>query len=332
MNLPSNLTLSRYRLTLEAVETLHLPAFKGSALRGGFGHTFKRLVCLQPWQCGDYCQKGNECPHGYIFETKPPPGSQALSKNEYVARPFVIEPPLDPRSEYQAGERLAFHLVLVGRAQEYLDYFVITFKELGRVGLGKGRGKYRIAHVEAAQPFEASTVPSEPEAGPAPGGTQAASLMAGRPVTAADIEAQAAALPADSVRVRFLTPTRLIHDKQLVHPPPFHVLARRLLDRVSSLSYFHCGQRWEVDFKALIEQAHAVELAGNNTRWMQLERYSGRQHERLSLGGFVGDVVYRGDLAPFRTLLLAGQLVHVGKASVFGNGQYQIEQADREDR
>ena len=29
--------LAHYRLTLEALDALHLPPFKGSALRGGFG-------------------------------------------------------------------------------------------------------------------------------------------------------------------------------------------------------------------------------------------------------------------------------------------------------
>jgi hypothetical protein len=78
------------------------------------------------------------------------------------------------------------------------------------------------------------------------------------------------------------------------------------------------------------KQAEAVELAECHTRWMQVERYSGRQQERVSLGGFVGDVTYRGALAPFRSLLLLGSLIHVGKATIFGNGLYQIETRDRD--
>ena len=40
--------------------------------------------------------------------------------------------------------------------------------------------------------------------------------------------------------------------------PPFHVLVGKLLARVSSLSYFHCGERWETDYRGWIEQAEAV--------------------------------------------------------------------------
>ena len=76
--LPDDFTLARYRLTLQALETLHLPPLKGSALRGGFGHTFKRLACTEPWPCGDRCQGGNTCPYGYVFETVPPPDTEFL--------------------------------------------------------------------------------------------------------------------------------------------------------------------------------------------------------------------------------------------------------------
>jgi hypothetical protein len=57
-----NLALSVFRFTLEAREPLHLPPFKGSALRGGFGHVFKSVVCVQPQvtYCNG-CPQVNEC-------------------------------------------------------------------------------------------------------------------------------------------------------------------------------------------------------------------------------------------------------------------------------
>jgi hypothetical protein len=44
----------------------------------------------------------------------------------------------------------------------------------------------------------------------------------------------------------------------------------------------------------------------------------------MKMGGFVGEAVYKGDLTEFRPLLVLGQLVHIGKACVFGNGRYEI--------
>ena len=49
-----------------------------------------------------------------------------------------------------------------------------------------------------------------------------------------------------------------------------------------------------------------------------------RDQVSYSIGGTVGRMVYEGDLLSFRPLLALGEWVHVGKACVFGNGQYKI--------
>ena len=94
---------------------------------------------------------------------------------------------------------------------------------------------------------------------------------------------------------------------------------------MSSLSYFHCGQLWDADFRGIIAAAEAVEATRLAVEWVDWERYSCRQKQRMNLGGFVGEVTYQGDLGPFRPLLALGELVHVGKACVFGNGRYELE-------
>jgi len=84
-----------------------------------------------------------------------------------------------------------------------------------------------------------------------------------------------------------------------------------------------------------------VRLAEARTGWVDWERYSRRQRQRMNLGGLVGQATYEGDastglstgastelstgLRPFLPLLVLGELVHVGKACVFGNGWYELE-------
>jgi hypothetical protein len=335
--LPAAFTLARYRLTLEALEPLELPPFKGSALRGGFGYTFKRLVCFQPQPCGKRCQLGNACPYGYVFETSPPEDSEVLSTAQSVSRPFVIHPPDDTRTLIPLGERMTFGLTLIGRGVNYLPYFVAVFKELGQIGLGRTRGRYRLLRVDAWHPYRDERAPvyrAEDER------VRDASL----PITADEIMAYAATLPADRVTLDFRTPARLKHQGRWTRGgPPFHVLVRRLLDRVSSLSYFHCGQRFQTDFRGLVERATEIPIVHSATRWEDWSRFSGRQKQRVRMGGLVGRVTYGAPstssgqvpstgsgqveepaLRAYLPLLALGALVHVGKGTVFGNGGYDL--------
>jgi hypothetical protein len=382
--------LAHYHLTLEALEPLHLPPFKGSALRGGFGHTFKRLVCFSPkgthgqsQLCGKRCELGNACPYGYVFETTPPDESEVLSNLSEVPRPFVIEPPDDRREHIPPGERLTFGLTLVGRGINYLPYFIAVFRELGKIGLGRPfdtaqgrqRGKYRLLAMDAISTLSPNPSPFGPLRSPSQGegstpfpyeGVPSAVLQGGStqgrgggaapspyqgegwgeggdtiiPIYRAEddmirtanttisgeaITAHAAALPADHITLNFLTPTRLKHRGHWVDEgPPFHILVKVLLGRVSSLSYFHCGHKLEADFRGLIDRAAEVRIAQSETGWRDWSRFSGRQKQRVEMGGLVGQVTYSGDLRDYLPLLALGELVHVGKGTVFGNGQYRI--------
>ena len=329
----SKLRIAKYHFDLQAVERLGLPRYKGSTLRGGFGTVFKRTVCFQKEvkSCADCLLKAN-CPYAYIFETAPPQDAEVLRTYSDVPLPFVIEPPLDTKTAYEPGESLDFGLVLVGRAINYLPYFIVVFQELGKVGLGRGRGRYVLREVAAVQALNGI---EEAIYSAADGVVRERDLSVGWE----EIEVQGLRFKVQGSNVKretsnfqltvnFLTPTRMKHKGRYVERPEFHVLVRNILRRVSSLYYFHCGERWETDYRGIIEAAKGVQLAEARTGWLDWERYSGRQQRRMNLGGLVGQATYQGDVAPFLPLLVLGQLVHVGKGTVFGNGKYEVVVGD----
>jgi CRISPR-associated endoribonuclease Cas6 len=132
---------------LTAKEPLILPAYKGSTLRGGFGYAFKRVVCaVRDKECPD-CLLKERCIYSYVFETPPPSDTKIMRKYRSAPHPFVIEPPPEKRREYKPGDKINFSLILIGRAIDYLPYFIYTFDELGRTGIGKGRAKYELQDV-----------------------------------------------------------------------------------------------------------------------------------------------------------------------------------------
>jgi CRISPR/Cas system endoribonuclease Cas6 (RAMP superfamily) len=44
----------------------------------------------------------------------------------------------------------------------------------------------------------------------------------------------------------------------------------------------------------------------------------------MRMKGFIGEVVYQGDLTKFYPLLKIGEYIHVGKNTTFGLGKYEI--------
>jgi hypothetical protein len=318
IHLPEGLDVAAHRVTIEAVDAMDLLGWTGNALRGGFGAAFKATACLtgDRERCAPRCAHGNQCPYGYIFETRLPADAPVLRNLDEVPRPFVLEPPTGT-TLYRPGARLTFGLILFGRAVDFLTYFIVAFQKLGAMGLGRNRARFSLARVDGVHPWTGAEVLLYE------GGRQYDAELR---LCARDLLARADALPADRLRVRYLTPARLRHEGQYMRRDvPFHVLVRALLRRVSSLAAFHGAGVWETDYRRWAEQARAVATVAADLRWDARERYSRRQGRRMELGGVIGSATYSGDLAAYRPLLALGELTHVGKAVVFGNGQMRVE-------
>lgn len=307
------MTCSRYTLRLRAVDAVRLPPFKGSALRGGLGRALKRAACMvKGVECLD-CAFRATCPYAYLFETPPPPDAAMLRLYRSVPHPFVLEPPDDGITYYEPGRTFEAGAVLVGRAVDYLPWFVRAFVGFGRAGAGRGRGRFT---VEAVCDGSDGKVVYD-------GVSERFGATAGvlRPARGATLPIR----PGGGLRLRLLTPLRIVHGGSLVSDLAFHHLVRTLLRRLSALAWFHCAVRLELDFRGLIERASAVERAHADLRWHDWERYSSRQKTRMRLGGLVGTVVFRGVDAGFAPILRLGEALHAGKGATFGLGRYVLE-------
>ena len=301
----------RYGLTLSAVDRLLLPQYKGSTFRGGFGHAFKKVVCTIRDRTCDECLLRSKCIYSYVFETPPPEDSQILRKYEKAPHPFVIEPPLETKTHYNPGDVLSFGLVLIGKAVDYLPYFIYTFEELGKIGIGKGKGGYELREVSCEGKSIYNSVDRR--------------LRFNAPQPPLKLRGGAEGGGVTTLTLNFITPTRIVFNEDLVVNLEFHQLIRTLLRRISSLSYFHYGERLDLDFKGLIEKAQSIKVKERNTEWHDWERYSARQDVRMKMGGFVGKVSFEGELGEFMEFIELGEMLHVGKGTSFGLGKYLLE-------
>ncbi|MFQ6052026.1 MAG: CRISPR system precrRNA processing endoribonuclease RAMP protein Cas6 [Candidatus Hydrothermarchaeota archaeon] len=314
-----NFRFQKFRFFLRPLEDIELSSFKGATLRGGFGSAFRRIVCLKRDLPGcQACPLKKVCVYSFIFETSPSENSTKLRKMKDIPRPFIIEPPLDGRNIFSGEDYLSFNLILIGRAIDYLPYFIFTFEELGKRGLGKGRGKYEFDRVEVSRPE------SQDKAEIIYSGKDKIICDSFEPIKIEKILTQSSSINSNIISLKFLTPTRIKFNNKLLGSPEFHHLIRALLHRISALSYFHCGQELEVDFKRIIEKAGEVEKVSSELTWSEFERYSTRQKTRMKMGGFIGKVTYRGDVSEFLPFLLLGEQIHIGKSCTFGFGKYIV--------
>jgi hypothetical protein len=310
------LSAAKFQFTLVVREPMFLPPYKGSTLRGGFGNVFRRIACSQKQfdNCLP-CLIKNFCPYRMIFEPGPVEGAELRGGFDEIPRPFVIEPPETEQTRFEPGEVLDFNLVLIGKAIDYFPYFVLVFKELGEIGIGKGRAKFELRRVDALSPSGAT------------GGTifDGERLYDQVSLIREPLPAFASRTDGETLLITFQTMTRLKHNGIYVTAPEFPVLLRALFRRCSNLQYFYCQSRLELDFRALLDRAEAVDMIRNETLWVDWERYSSRQDRRMKLGGLVGQAEYRGPWREFEELIRWGEILHVGKGCTFGLGKYFIQ-------
>lgn len=313
MNIPA-LKHARFRFTLHALEAMQLPEYKGSALRGGFGHSFRKVVCtMGPIAC-DACLLQAKCVYPQFFETpitgEAPPFMRGVKTGP---QPFVLNPPLSARRLYKPGEALVFELVLFGKSIEYLPYFIYTFDRLGFMGLGRGKGKFRLQavaawHGEWQQIYDLRSKTLRDFGFATQEGTAASAVPA-----------------PEKLSLRFVTPARLKVQGKLQTGLSFRELALNLLRRISTLAWFYMpGASIDWDWTTILRQANDVEMLENKLTWKDWERYSTRQHAHMKLGGLMGEITFAGNMADWLPLLRLGEIVHVGKGATFGLGKFEM--------
>src|SRR5262249_13239341 len=210
------------------------------------------------------------------------------------------------------GDELSFGLLLAGRAIEFLPYIVFAIHGMAESGLGTGRARFDLAGVEAICPdstrrtiYDAHT--QRLDSSNSPG----ASLDRW-------IEARLAALApfetSETLRLRFLTPTRIKSEDRLQPRPGFELIARNLLRRVSMMTKPNGVMQLQLNYRHLRARAAKSSVRSPPLRWWDAERYPSRQQTSLRMGGFVGEIEFTGEATgEFLPLIAAGELLGVGK-------------------
>lgn len=357
------LTAQVLRITLEAMEPILLDAYPGSSLRGALYEALLRRFCMNPEAktCTE-CPLNATCPVAALVA----PLRDENPRGRDIPRPFVLAPSLSHMNAMAPsantaflaltpGQPYSFDLCLIGHAATLFPYIAMSMSTVEVIGIGRRqngkRGRPQVLSIEALDPFSGETQPLY-RRGEA---KVAAPTLA---VTPERIAERAASLSTERLTLRFLSPTRLIAEGQLMRRPDPRTLVLRLLERLDALEREYgetetvpysrnggaCANIDETQGEAstaeaidavrvaawqrcmqLAEIASRVEVVDDTTRWVDVASYSQRQGRATPIGGFVGSVTYGGDIAALRELLVWGEVLHIGKNAVKGDGLYRID-------
>ncbi len=307
---------ARLLVNCEAEEKAVLPHFYGGTLRGAFGWALKRTVCPTGKSECRQCLLKEQCIYAYTFETPMPEDTEILRKYHSAPHPFVMTPLLTHKTEFNPGEKMTFLFTLTGRrAVDYMPYYVYAFVKMTANGLGKDRARFAVRKIDMLDKNgrTADTIYENEQL---------------KPVSAflnfSDALHSARKFNSHAMKVHFITPLRMKYKQKLCDNPQFHIIIRNLLRRLSTMLYFHCGQRLELDFKQIIKNAESIEMINDKAAWYDWKRFSGRQKDYMKMGGIIGSAVYKGELKEFIPYLIAGSWINIGKGTAFGLGSYAV--------
>jgi len=140
------------------------------------------------------------------------------------------------------------------------------------------------------------------------------------------LELHPAAEELREINIRFVTPMELKSGGELAATPEFWILASRIRDRIGTLCQLYGDGPLAMDFAGFGEGAKQVRMTKCDVRRVEATRRSGRTGQTHSLGGFIGEAEYSGDLSEFLPYLRAAQWTGVGRQTTWGKGAIALRE------
>lgn len=318
------ISLSRMRVRLEAQEPVRLANFTLNSIRGWLGPALMRVEF-----CSFLNRAENKCPpcispagctFHYFFEGQTP----------NATKPFVLElvntdqtgttdHRANTRWNLRQGETLAVQFTLIGKGTLHQDKVAVAYLRLDR-GARLFNSLFKVSSIHAVSPDDELT---QYEVGKRQHITLDDLMHTARYHKLAD---------ARRLKIRYLTPASLMNEGRLLKGPEqltFEFLSRRLIYRFHQLAQDHCDSgSGKSDISSLLKAADHVRLHEADLRWHEEDRYSRRQDQEQSFGGYTGWQIFKGDFQAFLPLLLLGEYLHVGRHATFGFGRIHLEPID----
>lgn len=295
----------KLHITIALLEDTLLPKNKASALRGGMGEMLLQMNCVRDRDCGN-CDFEKDCIVQRIMYSKYEIKPVFMTAGESIGYVFECE---NYQEKFSAGETLQFHLILFGKMLVYFNQFMQAFTMLGNTGLGKEQARFRVHSVINEQN---NVIVGENEFDLGNYRTRMLSDYV-------EYRTKQISERGFQNRLVFHTPTTIKYQNEYIQDFQMRPLLETLKRRIYMLD---CYEGIESDLREfepalpeVLEQEHILSV---------VKRYSNRNNTRMELKGIRGYMQTEVISEELLELLLAGELIHVGKHTNFGFGRYTV--------
>ena len=303
----------KLHFTLVVMEDGQLPRSKASALRGGMGRALLTMNCISDEHC-DICDFSEDCLVQRMMypEMKIRPEFMTTKDSEG----FIIECE-DAREFYRAGDELKFNLLLFGKTIVYFNQYLQAFHYFGMQGIGRNRIRFQISKVTntTGKTFvEGTSVYKERYK------VMHVSDYVSYRLMSTDIRK---VVDGDCCRLVFQSPLTLKYQGEIQKSFLPEALLAAIERRIYILNCYEGNDEYKKDGIITIDE-HLPIRVSEKTWSEKMLRYSGTQNSKVTFSGIRGwcDIESIGGTA--LVLLLAGELLHIGKNTSFGFGKYTL--------
>ena len=295
----------KLHFTLEFPEVTTLPKHKVSAIRGGVGEMLLRANCVRDRKC-EVCDFRTECMVQRTMYSQFEIHPSFVTTGESVG--YVYEC-TDYREEFLAGDHLEFNLLLFGKTIVYFNQYMQAICALGQQGLGKNHSRFYIVGVKNSK--------LQP-------------ILSGNTLNMAKYEIQTVADYVEyrlkqmqntpvSHKLAFDTPLTLKYKGEFLNEFQIEAIVASAQRRIYMLDCFEgIENEW---YREVVPLPQTIR---QESRLQGVERYSSRKQEKMLLRGIKGFIETEPIKEELLQILLAGELLHIGKNTSFGFGQYKI--------
>ena len=304
-----NIRYVKLRFELEILEDTILPKNKAPALRGGMGEMLLRANCIRDRQCKK-CDFEEECIVNRIKYSKIENKPSFMNEGDSVGYVFECE---DYKEMFREGDILKFNLILFGSTIVYLNQILQAFFMFGEVGIGKNASKFLVKRIR---------------------NTRKEVLLEDGQIYKPMYEIATVNDYVDSrikhvkncSRIIWHTPAAIKQKGCLIEEFSSEAIFAAICRRILMLDCYEKIETEKINISDKLPYIMRQEVYKKSIR-----RYSSTHDEGIYLKGITGIVDFDYIDYYMYKLLLAGELIHIGKNTSFGFGKYILTERKSED-